>query len=353
VEAYGGFEQRGGLPLSTSRFEADGIWRGSRSGYDPSLYPPFQPAAIAPAVGGAIESTGVTWIHGRLSYRRVYNTGSSNVTEFVNPLGAMAVPPTSPASYDGSRISTEKLGYSMDASIAHLGGVKGGVVYDFSSAQVTSIYGSLDGYIGPRVTVSADYDYYVPTFDGDSIWTIFAAEPMNDIGLRANVDATNQLSVSGGVNRRIFGVPTQPEQPGGKFPYVPYVNFAPGQQQFPSNGHPFDDGGNLSVRWHRGSTLVALRGAGNWGDEGNRVGADVSGQEVFETRYVASARAGVWEWKDMLRPDRNATSLQYVLGLAYRFTGRSQAGVEWEHDINRLAGQRFRFLLSLSLAVGK
>ncbi len=33
LEAYGGLEQRGGLPLSTSRFERQGIWRGSHRGF--------------------------------------------------------------------------------------------------------------------------------------------------------------------------------------------------------------------------------------------------------------------------------------------------------------------------------
>src|SRR5580700_33412 len=75
AEVYGGLEERGGLPLSTSRFESDGIWRGNRSSFDPlpacpggptgtcgqtglSLFPAFQPADIAPAVGVALESTG-------------------------------------------------------------------------------------------------------------------------------------------------------------------------------------------------------------------------------------------------------------------------------------------------------
>ena len=53
AEAYGGLEQRGGMPLSTSRFESDGIWRGNRSNYDPSLYPQFQPTDIAPVFAEA------------------------------------------------------------------------------------------------------------------------------------------------------------------------------------------------------------------------------------------------------------------------------------------------------------
>ncbi|HEX4447928.1 MAG TPA: hypothetical protein VH044_14370, partial [Polyangiaceae bacterium] len=97
AEAYGGLEERGGMPLSTPRFEGDGVWRGGRSNFDESLYPPFQLARLAPAFGVAVESTGVTWIHGRLSYRRVYNTGVSNTSEFPDGVS----PPTL---YDKSRI---------------------------------------------------------------------------------------------------------------------------------------------------------------------------------------------------------------------------------------------------------
>jgi hypothetical protein len=279
AEVYGGLEQRGGFPLSTRRFESDGVWRGDRAGFDASLYPSFQPAGIAPAVGAAIETAGVTWIHGRLSYRRVYNTGSSNVTEFASGLSA-------PVPYDGTRISSERLGYAVDANWADVGGAKAGVVYDFWRSEVTSLYGSLDAYLGRRVTVSADYDYYVPAFDADSIWNFFAGEPMNDVGLRANVDVDNHLSLAGGGHVRMFSVQTAPFDPGlsGTMRYQQYPGYTAAQDYFPTNGHPFDEGGNLSVRWRKGATLLNMRGSGNFGDEGERVGGDVFGQQVFETR---------------------------------------------------------------------
>jgi hypothetical protein len=346
AEAYGGLEQRGGMPLSTSRYESDGVWRGDRSGFDPSLYPQFQPAAVAPAFGVALESTGVTWIHGRLTYRRVYDTGASNLTDYASGLYA-------PAVYSGGRISSEKLGYAVDANLAKLGGAKAGIVYDLYNAEVTSIYATLDAYAGKRVTVSADYDYYVPTFDGDSIWNFFAGEPMNDVGLRTTWDATDRLSVAGGAHVRVYNVQTAPFNPGNGGAYSPSPNYSLLGTYFPSNGHPFDDGANVSARWKTGETTVTLRGSGNWGDEGDRVGADVYAQHVFETRYVASARTGVWQWNDKLEPDRSATSFNYVLGLGYRFARRAQAMVEWEHDINPLVGQRFRLMLWLTVAVTK
>ena len=343
AEAYGGLEERGGLPLSTTRFESDGIWRGDRTNFGPSLYPAFQPAAVAPAFGVALESTGVTWIHGRLSYRRVYNTGSSNVTEYASGLYA-------PATYDATRISSDRLGYAVDANLPGVGAAKAGIVYDLYRTDVTSIYGSLDANLGPKVVVSADYDYYVPSFDGDSIWNFFAGEPHNDVGLRANVDVNDRISVSGGGQVKIFDVQTSPLNDTGAFGYAQQLHTG---ALYPSNGHPFDEGFNVGARYRTGLTTLALRGAGNFGDEGDRVGADVSAQRVFETRYVASLRTGVWQWKDDLRPDRDATSFNYVVGLGYRLFPHNQAMVEWEHDMNRLSGQRFRLMFTLALAVPK
>ncbi len=348
VEAYGGLEERGGLPLSTPRFESDGVWRGDRGNFDSQLYPSFQPAAIAPAYGVALESAGVTWLHGRLTYRRVYDTGDTGVTEFASGLYG-------PSVYSGARISSERVGYAVDANLRSLGGVKAGLVYDVYRAQVTSIYGSLDAYLGKKVTVSADYDYYVPSFDADSIWNFFAGEPMNDVGLRANVDFDRHLSIAGSAQLRVFEVQTALFDPFSGAPaagaYSPYPTGA-GGEVFPTNGHPFDEIGNFSARWRDGLTTMLLRGTGSWGDEGDRVGADASLDHVFETRYIANVRTGVWQWQDKLQPDRDATSFDYVLGMGYRFALRSQAMVEWEHDINRLVGQRFRLLAKLAIAVG-
>ncbi len=345
AELYGGLEQRGGLALSSSRFESDGVWRGDRSRYDPSLYPQFQPAAIAPAYGAALESTGVTWLHARLTYRRVYDTGASNTTMFASGL-------YSPTVYDGTRISSDKLGYAVEGNIAPYGNVKAGIVYDFYDDEATQGYATIDGYIGKKVTVSADYDYYVPTFDADSIWNFFAGDPMNDVGLRANVDVTDHISVAGGGKVRVYSVQTAPQSPGGSV-YSPYANYTGMGEIFPGNGHPFDEGANLSARYRTGATVVGLRGAGNWGDEGDRVGADVMGQHVFEGRYVASARTGLWQWDDKLRPNRDTTSFNYVLGVGYRFAPRCNTMFEFEHDINGLVAQRIRLMLTLSLAVGR
>jgi hypothetical protein len=344
AELYGGLEQRGGMPLSTPRFERDGIWRGDRTGYDPSLYPSFQPNDIAPAYGAALESAGFTWLHARLTYRRVENTGASNVTEFANGL-------RQPVSYDGSRISQERIGYGFDGTLPDIGGVKGGLAYDLYNAKLANLFASVDIYASRKLTLSVDYDYYVPTFDADSIWNFFLAMPMNDLGLRAAWDATDHWAFTAGARARAFSVQTQNENVGNAAPTSP--NGLAAANYFPSSSLDMMGGGNLSARWHFGEGAVGARSTADFASNGDRVGIDVFGERTLETRYLLSARAGVWQWDDKLRTDRDAVSFQYVAGVGYKLWARSRVFVDFEHDMNRISGQRFRGMLWLSLAVTK
>ena len=52
----------------------------------------------------------------------------------------------------------------------------------------------------------------------------------------------------------------------------------------------------------------------------------------------------------MVHPDRDATSLGYVLGVGYKLFPRSLVLVDFQHDMNRIAGQRFRAMLWLTIA---
>lgn len=343
AELYGGLEQRGGMPLSTSRYEREGVWRGNRSDFeDKTLYPSFQPNDVAPAYGAALESAGFQWVHARLTYRRVHNTGASNVSEFSNGL-------REPVKYDGIRISQERIGWSADGTLPELGGVKAGLAYDLYDAKLANVFASIDAYVSHRLTLSLDYDYYVPTFDADSIWNFFLAMPMNDLGLRASWDATDHLAFSGGARARAFKVQTENE----KLDSPTSPNGLSDGNYFPSSSLDIMAGGNLAARYHFGEGSVGARSNGDFGKNGERVGVDFYGERTLETRYVLSARAGVWQWDDKLRPDRDATSFQYVAGVGYKLWARSLVFADFEHDMNRIAGQRFRGMLWLSLAVAK
>jgi hypothetical protein len=242
------------------------------------------------------------------------------------------------------------LGYGIDGTLPNVGGVKGGLVYDLYDAKFSNVYASIDGYVTKKLTVSADWDYYVPTFDGDSIWNFFQSMPTNDFGLRAAVDATDHFAISGGGRVRLFSLQTGPNNDPA-FPTAP--NGIPAGNYYPSSGSEVMGGGNLAARYHFGEGSLGARGSADFATNGERVGMDVYGERTLETRIVLSARTGVWQWDDKLRPDRDATSFQYVLGAGYKLLSRSLVFADFEHDMNRLAGQRFRAMLWLSLAVSK
>jgi hypothetical protein len=345
VEAYGGLEVRGGMPLSTSRFEAGGVWRGNRSSFDPSLYPQFQPADVAPAFGAAIETAGFSWLHGRLTYRRVYDTGAVGLTEFPNA----NIPA---ANYNDLRVSTDKIGYSVEADYRTLGAIKGGFSYDLYDVKFNQIYASIEVFPVKRLTISVDYDYFAPTYDADSIWNVFASEPINDVSLRGSW-VQDRFSVSAGGHARIYTVDTSQPNPSDASPNLVASPGAAPLGYYPTNGHPFDEGGDLEAKYKWSAGRVGLRGAVDVGDAGDRVGADVSAEHVFEQRYITRARVGVWSWDDKLRPDRDATNVGYMLGVGYRFAPRCQSVFEFQDDINRLVGSRYRALLTLSLAFGR
>ena len=54
---------------------------------------------------------------------------------------------------------------------------------------------------------------------------------------------------------------------------------------------------------------------------------------------------------DDLRADRDATSFGYVAGAGYKLFPRSLVMAEFEHNLNRIVGQRFRVMLWLTLAL--
>ncbi len=342
VEAYGGLEVRGGMPLSTPRWERDGVWRGDRTNFDASVYPSYQPSDVAPAMGVAVESAGLTWLHGRLSYRRVLNTGGVNTSQFASGL-------TTPVRYDGTRISSERLGYSIDATLPEYGGFKGGLAYDMYLAKFGSVFASIDGFVTRKLTLSLDYDFYQPTFDADSIWNFFASEPMNDFGVRGVYDATDKLALSGSAHARMYNVRTSADSATASPNITSQVN----PNYYPSNGTPFDEGGTLAARYRMGGGIYGARATGNWGDGGDRVGGEVYGERVVETRYLLSARTSLFQWDDKLRPDRSAGSFAYMAGVGYLFGPRARASFEFDHAMNKLVGHRFRGMLWLTVAVTK
>ncbi len=340
IEGFAGFEQRGGgIPyFGTRRFEAQGVYRGDRTGYDANYYPMFlDQSRLAPAAGVAVEASAFGVLHSRLSYRKVMNRDEVNVSPFVD-LG------NGQYFLRGTRTSSERLGYSLRASSQKIGAVTGSFVYDFYN-QIFSEYAvNANAYLSSSVTVGASFDSYTPTFDGDSIFNWFSRSPTTSALLRSEVRFSRRLqaSLSGGL--RWFETEGNPST----YAANPRVQ---------ETHRLYDLTVDAGARYDLGDTSISLRGGGESGERGHRFGGDVTGRRRFSARYDGLCNLSLWDWSDGLRPDRDATSFGYVLGAGVtpgpNFFARSRLGVELEHQMNRVVGQRFRALLTLDLTVLK
>jgi len=338
LEGYGGLEERGGLPLSTPRFERNGVWRGDRTGLPDTIYTQFERANIAPSYGVALQSTGVTWIHGRVDYRKVLTEGNSTISLLVpDPVSGGYL------RFAGSRTSSERLGYALDASATKVGGLKGGLVYDLFNKFFSQYYAQADLYAAKAITLSGEYEFFRPTFDGDSIFNFFTHNPMKTITGRLAIDPSDEVDIAAGGGIRTFTTDGNPAD----FVVMPAT-------QNPPTANETDVLANLAGRYRSSAGLVGVRGMSETGDRGRRQGGDLYGERYWMgRRWTALARVSVYDWVDNTRPDRNATSFAYVLGGAFQPSPIARAMLEWEHDMNRLVGQRFRILALVNLTVNK
>jgi hypothetical protein len=373
VEAYGGLEQRGGLPLSSSRYEAQGVWRGSRSqlGGAPEPYPSFQPADRAPGFGVALESDGPNWIHGRLTYRRVYNLGSATTGQF--PLSGQY------PEMSGTRISQDRLGYAMSAFLPGVGGLRGGFAYDLYNMLVSQAQGAVDVHLGSRVTIGADIDYYVPTFDADSIWNWFVHDPSTTVQARAAVRPLSRLDLSASAGVRLWsaaGDPTtfaaqQCAAVGATDPVALERCLALGLDPVSEGVHQAGQAlekertnvvpdiiATLGAGYGWGTGQASLRGVGELGVptsgvyRGRRVGGELGARQAIDGgRYWLGGALNLYEWDDPLRAGRETTSFGYVLAPEYVPAEFARVRLEWEHDMNELVGNRFRLLAVVHLQV--
>lgn len=316
IEGYGGLEVRSGFPMSNGRAERDGVWRGSRDGLDTGAFSSYVDRGLAPAYGAALESTGIDFLHARVAYRHVDSTG----TVMNNPFTGETT--------SGTRLSQERLAFALDFTHPDLGGIKTGLVHDLLTGRVANSFVSLDAYASKKVTLSADWDFYQPTFDGDSIFNFFAVSPMHHGELRSNIQLTDRWSVAGGASARAYDA----------------VSGSSGDLLL---------GGNAGARYVFPSGRAGFRGDIARGGGSYRAGGDVFVEKLLEARYILTGRLSAWDYRDSLRLDRSTATFGYVAGAGYRVGDRSRVMLEFEHNMNRLVGQRYRVVLWFTVAVTK
>ncbi|HTJ84530.1 MAG TPA: hypothetical protein VL400_22580, partial [Polyangiaceae bacterium] len=258
----------------------------------------------------------------------------------------------------GSRISSDKLGWSGFVNKTDLGGLKGGLSYDFYNQTFATAYGGIEAYLGDRVTVGLDADHFRPTFDADSIFNFFTHNPTTTGTGRVEARFTDEISMSAQGGARLWETEGDPDA----FAAIECAdaNLPPTckdqgnvLEEWNSTGAKRDEAnrpstyivdalGQLAARWKTTTGGIELRSMLQIGPRGRRLGADVGGNKTLIGGLLdLSARASFFDFGDTVK---NTASFNYVLGAALQPLDVSRIGVEWEHDINDIAGQRFRLL---------
>jgi hypothetical protein len=338
LETYAGFEQRSGLPLlATPRYQADGVARGSREDLRKDQWTSYlEQSSLAPAFGFAVESRDLEWLHARAAYRRVLNQDTVVVSPFADEAGELR-------SFADTRVSTEKLGVSARFESHELGALYGSVIYDVYAGLVSEGSTGLEWYAHRRLTLGVDLERIVPTFDGDAIFNWFSRAAQSSATGRVDVNFSRRLGIGATFGARLFETLGEPET---------YARSGD-ESAITRELDPF---GTLAgrYRWNDGS--VSARGVAEIGARGHRVGGDVTTLKTYDAGYYDSRVVlSLYDFEDALRPDRYATSFAYVLGFgvspAIDRVSVSRIGVEWEHAMNRLVGQRYRVIATLDFSV--
>ena len=125
-------------PLSTPRFERDGVWRGDRDGLRPHALPVVPAERRRARVRRrARDARASHWVHGRLDYRRVNNTGDVERLAFASRLRGAG-------SYDGTRVSQERIGYAIRRHLANARRRQGRVRLRPLQRTLANVYASVD-----------------------------------------------------------------------------------------------------------------------------------------------------------------------------------------------------------------
>jgi len=167
AQAFAGTEVRGDMPLSAPIYELDGTSSGSR---DPATRPE-QSSAWRPMVGAALAVDRASPVDLRVAYRKAFS----------NTVDPRPGDPT-------SGVNHESVSMTADARFRDRVFLSAGARYNLLVAAWDDQQAALRWRLGARHALSAEYSYLAPTFDGDSIWNIFAAGAYRDFRASYDVD---------------------------------------------------------------------------------------------------------------------------------------------------------------------
>ncbi|MFC1641962.1 hypothetical protein ACFL5O_04635, partial [Myxococcota bacterium] len=290
--------------------------------------------------GVALRSGGLEWIRARADWRRVINRDAVVITSSAEPAQIGEVT-------RGARVSSERAGASLELLGDGLGSVSGRAAYDLLGQTWTEAQAAVEWYATKRWVLGAEGEYYLPTFDGDSIFNWFTHHGVTRMSLRSSWRISRRWELASSMGTRTFRTDAKS-----------YANSTtlrsagPVGQADSGRRATVDVLGSFSGVYLSDRTTLTVNSTGQAGAGAHLVGADITARRWLGDGYYDTLVAlSFYDWSDDLRHDRDASSFTYVLGGGIHPGDRSRVGIELEYTVNRLVGCRFRAVGTVDLSV--
>lgn len=330
LSGYAGFEQRGGVPFfGTSRYEADGVYRGDRANLASNLWPSYlNSTEPAPAFGASLALTAFPWLRARADYRRVTQHDTVFTVPFADADGNIET-------FSGNRTSSERVGFALGADIWSKAAVDGAWVYDVYRRVAQQHRLAASYRVSPALRLRSAYLYRLPVFDADSIFNWFGAKGSILTELGASLRLSERLELTANAGIRWLGI--------GPRQWLGEGAFRPGVES------GLDWLGRLESMYVLHDDTLGASTSFESGDAGDRMTTDVwHRRSYWERRLESRIQLGAGRWQHPLMTHRGESSLLYVLGMRLHPGGKPEMGAEWEHVISDRVSHRFRILATLS-----
>lgn len=297
VEVMAGYEVKDDMwGINANALEVDGtryLKESEENTDDPTL-----------AFGAALVTRNIDYGRYRFGYRRYFSNGA---------------------------VDQEKIGGSFQQRLVEDLDMSGVLTWDLFHARFERIQANLRGRIDDANELEGEYVRTSPSFDGDSIFNIFSAYPMNDLALRYRLYPGKQDRLYAGGKLGFAGN----EDYGGDVLYGNVDTMVIGWGAMAGWSHGF---GPKSI-----DGRLSLDVSYDGGYAGDRFLGDLSGTwAIVPAEWELQGRVTAVAFDDAELENLNAFSFGYQLGGRYLIDRRAAFSVVAEHNLNRLQTSQFR-----------
>ncbi len=327
VEALAGTEVRGELPVSSPIYELDGTSAGSR---DPATRRD-QNAMLAPMAGGAVAVGPPSGAYSaRLAFREVWSATADRR-------------PGDPA----SGVNFEAASLTAAAHWLDWVTVSGGLRYNVLFDELDDEQLALRVKLTARQWITLEHDFLAPTFDGDSIWNVFATGAYRDLRAGYELALPRGLKVYARGFVRFYDATADEVAAAGPYAGQDVGASAPGARRA--------EGGSVGAAWRaqRGMARADLYWDDGYG--GRKLGGDATVRIRVRRPLQLEGRATGYAWRDDLQGG-GGTTHGVVFGLQaggrYELGPGTRLHLLLEDNVGTFYTSQFRGLAMVELDAG-